>query len=100
MKIVFLDVKTIGEDIDLSYFDKFVSSYCIKKIVKEKTKLEILREELLLISPDAQIKYLACDLSNYESRNNLLQYLTKNKIKTVYYFSKPFFLCYFQKYLF
>ena len=38
-------------------------------------KLGKLKDELSLANLNAQIKYLACDLSCYESRNNLIQYL-------------------------
>ena len=35
MKIVFLDVKTIGEDLDLSIFDKFGEQSTDEFIIKE-----------------------------------------------------------------
>ena len=105
-QIITLKANIVGENknireayILLSYFDKFISSYCIKKIVKESydgpyilylcDKSKSLKQEMVLIEEKEELGRFV-DIDVYY--NNTIS-LNRNNLRKCYLCEKPTFVC-------
>ena len=105
-QIITLKANIVGENknireayILLSYFDKFISSYCIKKIVKESydgpyilylcDKSKPLKQEMVLIEEKEELGRFV-DIDVYY--NNTIS-LNRNNLRKCYLCEKEAFVC-------